>query len=143
MTRLLEAVDVLRGQLDALNGGEMPVDGPVELVDALKAIASGNAGGEAADAASAPADAAATTDGGEPLKLSAAKLDLVEFMITDLRDQLTEIESLAVALVEDASSNSTSWSRTSVRWLSRPLRPQPWTRRSARRLASALARSST
>jgi len=104
MTRLLEAVDVLRGQLDALNGGEMPVDGPVELVDALKAIASGNAGGEAADAASAPADAAATTDGGEPLKLSAAKLDLVEFMITDLRDQLTEIESLAVALVEDASA---------------------------------------
>ena len=107
MTRLLEAVDVLRGQLDALNGGEMPVDGPVELVDALKAIASGNAGGEAADAASAPADAggsAATTDGGEPLKLSAAKLDLVEFMITDLRDQLTEIESLAVALLEDASA---------------------------------------
>ena len=108
MTRLLESVDVLRGQLDALNAGEMPQDGPAELVAALKAIASGDAAGAAEESAATDGDVPApdsTTGGaGVPLKLAQAKLDLVEFMITDLRDQLTEIESLAVALLDPVSA---------------------------------------
>ena len=105
MTRLLEAVDVLRGQLDALNAGEMPQDGPAELVAALQVIARGDAAGAAEDAATAAGDVSVdATGGGVPLSLSDAKLDLVEFMITDLRDQLTEIESLAVALMDPASA---------------------------------------
>ena len=106
MTRLLESVDVLRGQLDALNAGEMPSEGPAELVAALQAIAGGDP--VATEDTSAQSDegggAASSAADGVPLTLSSAKLDLVEFMITDLRDQLTEIESLAVALMDDATA---------------------------------------
>ncbi len=105
MTRLLESVDVLRGQLDALNAGEMPGEGPPDLVEALKAIA---AGGDAADAPTEQADAAPAQDaqGGVPLELHPDKMALVEFMISDMREQLDEIESLAVALMDGESADA-------------------------------------
>ncbi|MEE9404593.1 MAG: chemotaxis protein CheA [Algisphaera sp.] len=102
MTHLLESVDVLRSQLDSLNGGEMPQEAPPALVEALKGIASGDKSqeGTASNEQASDASKALSHAGGVALELSSAKLDLVEFMITDLRDQLNEIESLAVILVD-------------------------------------------
>ena len=88
MDLLLQAVDVIRGQIEAVEAGQMPEEGPEDLAAQLRVIGSANAE-EVADAAVGKTD-----EQGDKLELAEAKMDLLPFMIEDLTtgiDQLREI----------------------------------------------------
>ncbi|MEM1107866.1 MAG: chemotaxis protein CheA [Planctomycetota bacterium] len=97
MDLLLQSADVVRGQIEQLANGETPDTADPNLISALNAIGSD---GEDAPASSEEdlADGDQDTnnnDGlpGIPLDLGPQKMDLIEFMVTDLQDysgQLTE-----------------------------------------------------
>ncbi len=136
MDALLQSVDVLRGQLDAMGQGEWPPEGPGALIETLKTIANGqplaarlsklqpadgapgpdcdDAGltaedGDAVVPVAVPGDGAqaepevedeaqAPSNGvtesyapSEPLELPPQKLDLIEFMVADLHEQISGI----------------------------------------------------
>ncbi|MGP1346424.1 MAG: chemotaxis protein CheA [Phycisphaerales bacterium] len=127
---MLRSVDVIRAQLDDLGNGEQPRKGPGELLDRLRALASGQepaggvpvstpvaAGGGAGDGgsdaggmrvcASGPLGASVSA-----IVLPAEKLDVLPFMASDLRDSLRSFAD-AVARVgadEDRSAVSASLS---------------------------------
>ncbi|MEM9374303.1 MAG: Hpt domain-containing protein, partial [Planctomycetota bacterium] len=97
MDLLLQSADVVRGQIEQLANGETPDTADPNLISALNAIGSD---GEDTPASSEEdlADGNQDTnndDGlpGVPLDLGPQKMDLIEFMVTDLQDysgQLTE-----------------------------------------------------
>ena len=90
MDVLLQAVDVVRGQIDALTEGQPMAAAPQELVLALRAV--GASGG-----AKAAAQAPDTTDqptGERKLELDGSKMDLLPFMVDDLCSSLKDMQEL-------------------------------------------------
>lgn len=114
MDALLQSADVVKGMIDELSEGEEAKDGPQELIDILHAIAEGSAGAPTDGAApAAEADTsptcgdqtqAATDDKpGTPLNLGPQKIDLLEFMVTDLQDASKQIGEAVEGLCNDAT----------------------------------------
>ncbi|MEO0602434.1 MAG: chemotaxis protein CheA, partial [Myxococcota bacterium] len=111
MDAMLRSADIVRDQIDALGNSEEPAEGPADLIATLHGIANGSA------EAAAPADGAtpaeqpaaeddATSDQGtlsRPLDLPPQKADLVEFMVSDLRDYLGELDGAIEQLDNDAT----------------------------------------
>lgn len=107
MDALLQSADVVKGMIGQLSAGEEAHEGPAGLIDRLHAIAeqAAGAGGsepktEAASAEPQPGD---QDKPGVALNLGPQKLDLLEFMITDLRDASTQIVESARGLRNDAT----------------------------------------
>lgn len=115
MDALLESSDVIRQQIDDLNAGQEATPGPDNLVAILHGIA-------ASAEAAAPADASASNDAASPamdpaalgcqalrsLDLPAQKVDLIEFMVADLRDAAVEIAKAIEQAKEDDTRNHAS-----------------------------------
>ena len=117
MDALLQAADVVRRQIEALCAGEPPVEGPQELIERLHGIAEGAAAettaagepqalhvaAEAADSTSTATAVATATASSRPLQLGPQKLDLLEFMVTDLQEYSKQIDSALDQLRNDAT----------------------------------------
>lgn len=109
MDALLQSADVVKGMIEQLSAGETAEDGPDELIKTLHAIAEVAATEDqpAADAppqsSDAPAQPADEDKPGVPLHLGPQKLDLLEFMVTDLQDASTQIGEAAKGLSNDAT----------------------------------------
>lgn len=106
MDALLQSADVVKGMIEQLSAGEEAHEGPRELIDRLHAIAEQAAGaGDAASKAQAGTDAPPqeTDKPGTALNLGPQKLDLLEFMVTDLRDASKQIVESADGLLNDAT----------------------------------------
>ena len=106
MDALLQAVDVVRGQIDTAETGAAPEAGPDELVRRLGEIAAGSAqsaadAGDPVDGAANVADqpdrspeATASDDADQALDLAPAKRDLLPFMVDDLTTSLEQLRDL-------------------------------------------------
>jgi two-component system chemotaxis sensor kinase CheA len=106
MDALLQSADVVKGMIEQLSAGEEAHEGPKELIDRLHAIAEQAAGaGGTAPKAQAGTDAPPqeTDKPGKALNLGPQKLDLLEFMVTDLRDASKQIVESAEGLLNDAT----------------------------------------
>ncbi|MEZ6192494.1 MAG: chemotaxis protein CheA [Phycisphaerales bacterium] len=107
MDALLQSADVVKGMIEQLSAGEEAHEGPKELIDRLHAIAEQAAGAPAAtpnDQAPAGAQQPQEEDkSGTPLNLGPQKLDLLEFMVTDLSDASKQIVESADGLLNDAT----------------------------------------
>ncbi len=106
MDALLQSADVVRSQIEALSSGEEAPEAPDELIERLKALcAAGGASSDEqdADAGDEPAEPASDDGGGQPLSLPAQKLDLLEFMVADMREQAQQIEGAIQELESDAT----------------------------------------
>ena len=110
MDALLQSADVVKGMIDELSEGEEAKDGPQELIDILHAIAEGSADGATppadAEPASTPDDQSETVaedKPGTPLNLGPQKIDLLEFMVTDLQDASKQIGEAVEELSNDAT----------------------------------------
>jgi two-component system chemotaxis sensor kinase CheA len=95
---LLQSVDVLRAMTAALSQGRpLPECGP-KLMDQLHAISRAHAGPEGQAAKPAPTVDPAAVAQGRRLSLPSQKLDLLSFMVADLRDTSEQMgQSLARA----------------------------------------------
>lgn len=119
MDALLRSVDIVRGMLAQVADAQPVTPGPAELVDRLHAIADGAATASAHQPAAQPSSqpaaapvAAVSTDGPaqEALPLGSEKLDLLDFMVTDLRESAQHLErcvaqSAAIAGRSDAADH--------------------------------------
>ncbi|MEM7681847.1 MAG: chemotaxis protein CheA [Planctomycetota bacterium] len=112
MDALLQSADVVRGQIEALSGGEETSQAPQDLVDRLHAIVQGSAAAAAADAGSGETPGDGGTDAGaseeadlpgRALALPPQKADLVDFMAADLKDYAGQIDEAVEQLGYDAS----------------------------------------
>ncbi|MEQ9460972.1 MAG: chemotaxis protein CheA [Phycisphaeraceae bacterium] len=116
MDVLLQSADIVRGMISDLGEGNEVQAAPEKLIDALKALVDAPAAASAgittatpaaADALTDPApsaDTAAVSSGAlRPLDLGEQKLDLLEFMVTDLRETVAQIEEAVSGLSNDAS----------------------------------------
>lgn len=110
MDLLLQSADVVRGQIDQLAGGDTPDAADPALIAQLHAVADGSFGdGAAPAAADAPTeDQPAASDGandlpGTPLKLGPQKMDLIEFMATDLKEYVGQLDEAIDGLANDAT----------------------------------------
>ena len=115
MDALLQSADVVKGMIDQLSAGEEAADGPQALIDTLHALA------ENKDEATTPetqsetppaqpaqetGDSAKPDDDskpGTPLDLGPQKIDLLEFMVTDLKDASKNIGEAVEGLANDAT----------------------------------------
>ncbi len=99
MDALLQAADVVRRQIEAIAGGGQPEPGPTALIETLHAIAhrseAAGSGSPSAPAASVPDEAPQAATSNEPaeapLELPASKLDLLPFMVDDLKESLDRL----------------------------------------------------
>lgn len=100
---LLRSVDVLKHQLGEIEDGTDPGPAPAELLAILESIASGDTNRAPGDADTSPAETAATSN--EPaskhlgatanaLELPPEKLDVMPYMVEDLRESLTGLTEL-------------------------------------------------
>lgn len=125
MDALLQSADVVRRQIEALSNGEAAPEGSSELIKRLhdigngtadeaapaegEAQAPGNDRGEAAQHAevggTTAGSAAAATLVAEELHLPPQKLDLLEFMVTDLQEYSKQIDDALEQLTNDATRN--------------------------------------
>ena len=110
MDALLQSADVVKGMIEQLSAGDVAEDGPDELINTLHAIAEGKAGGgEPAEQAQAPTDESMSADQsdedkpGVALDLGPQKLDLLEFMVTDLQDASKQVGEAVEGLTNDAT----------------------------------------
>ncbi len=118
MDALLQSADIVKGMIDELSAGEEAQDGPQGLIETLHALAEGKT--QEAGATSTPdtssENAAApepeaddttqpddTDKPGTPLSLGPQKLDLLEFMVTDLKDASKNIGDTVDGLCNDAT----------------------------------------
>jgi two-component system chemotaxis sensor kinase CheA len=113
MDALLQSADVVKQMIDELSAGEEAQDGPQNLIDTLHALAeSGTDGSDSSDAKSSePAQAGEADDSskpGTPLDLGPQKLDLLEFMVTDLQDGSKNISETVDGLCNDATQEDTA-----------------------------------
>lgn len=89
MDHLLAAVDVLRRQMQEVADGQMPGEGPGDLITALRAIGGDGPADDTADPETdAQTDQAAD---GQMLDLPDSKKDLLPFMVDDLIQSLKHI----------------------------------------------------
>ncbi|MEM1212915.1 MAG: chemotaxis protein CheA [Planctomycetota bacterium] len=116
MDALLQSADIVRAQIDDISAGSAITEAPDDLVAQLQAIIDGKA---VTDAAAAPAtgdtpvaqsDEASEAPAvdpdrppGKPLGLPAQKVDLVDFMVTDLQDATPQLAIVADQLLNDAT----------------------------------------
>jgi two-component system, chemotaxis family, sensor kinase CheA len=112
MDALLQSADVVKRMIDQLLTGEEAQEGPKELIDTLHALAEGKTGSaDPSDAQVDPGtqDAGDTTgaeeDGkpGVPLHLGPQKVDLLEFMVTDLQEASKQVGEAVEGLGNDAT----------------------------------------
>ncbi|MEM7626305.1 MAG: chemotaxis protein CheA [Planctomycetota bacterium] len=109
MDLLLQSADVVRGQIEELAEGQPPTPADPALIDGLNAIGSDNgpdAGQDANAGAAGPgADAEPVEDDqpGKPLELGPQKMDLIEFMVTDLQDYSGQLTDVIEQLGNDAT----------------------------------------
>ncbi len=115
MDALLQSADVVKAMIEQLGAGETAEDGPQALIDTLHALAEGT--GDTPPTADAPKesdaaqadsqDESAQTPGddkpGVPLELGPQKLDLLEFMVTDLLDASKLVADAIEGLSNDAT----------------------------------------
>ncbi len=116
MDALLQSSDIVKGMIDQLSEGEEAHEGPKELIDTLHAIAEGKTdtagapdsqptGTGSTDDTQGPDQEANTDDSkpGTPLNLGPQKIDLLEFMITDIQDASKQIGEAVEGLCNDAT----------------------------------------
>ncbi|MEM6853755.1 MAG: chemotaxis protein CheA [Planctomycetota bacterium] len=106
MDLLLQSADVVRGQIEELANGEAPTAADPNLIAALNAIGSEDAG--SADASESTEEAATDSEQednqpGTPLELGPQKMDLIEFMVTDLQDYSGQLTDTIDQLANDAT----------------------------------------
>jgi two-component system chemotaxis sensor kinase CheA len=87
MDLLLQAVDVIRGQIEAVEAGQMPEEGPEDLATQLRAIGAG-------ESAQAPEADEASEAGGDKLDLPPEKMDLLPYMVDDLLAGVDQVRGL-------------------------------------------------
>jgi len=98
MDLLLTAADVIRSQIDELGSGQMPSQGPQELIDSLHKVAN-SADGESEPAQDAPpretsSNEDAAEGGPQKLVLPENKRDLLPFMVEDLKSSFNELSEM-------------------------------------------------
>ncbi|MEM9418670.1 MAG: chemotaxis protein CheA [Planctomycetota bacterium] len=107
MDLLLQSADVVRGQIEQLAAGESPSSADPALIAALNAIGSDDAGEDAAasttDTDETDAASDADTEPGTPLDLGPQKMDLIEFMVTDLQDYSGQLTDTIAEITNDAT----------------------------------------
>ena len=109
MDALLQSADVVKGMIEQLSAGEVAQDGPGELIKTLHAIAEVDATVPQPDADAstqsneAPADPSGDDKPGVALNLGPQKLDLLEFMVTDLQDASVQIGEAVEGMGNDAT----------------------------------------
>lgn len=110
MDALLQSADVVKGMIEQLGAGEQAQDGPQALIDTLHAIAEGEA--DTSQSSGAPQVQEGTPSAsqdpdedkpGVPLDLGPQKLDLLEFMVTDLQDASNQVGEAVEGLSNDAT----------------------------------------
>jgi len=103
MDPLLQAVDVIRGQVDEVSEGEMCTDGPADLIETLHRISAGGEAGEG-EAPAEEAEPATEPQEADPnkLQLCESKKDLLPFMVDDLKNSLTQLSELVEQLKTSA-----------------------------------------
>ncbi len=91
MDALLRAADVVRTQIAAVAAGDAPPAGPEDLIALLQSIA--NEPGEPGEAARDGRPGAAGEPAGpdQPLQLPESKLELLPFMVDDLKSNLQKV----------------------------------------------------
>ncbi len=113
MDLLLRSADVVRGQIDQLAQGQEPTSADPQLIEDLNQMGNDPVA-EAADVAPFADDAAAPADlpidapdepalPGQPLDLGPQKMDLIEFMVTDLQDYSAQLTETITQLDNDAT----------------------------------------
>ena len=108
MDALLQSADVVKSMIDQLSEGEDANEGPTDLINILHAIAEGQQASQAsagtpAQDAQADADATAEDKPGVPLNLGPQKIDLLEFMVTDLQEASKQVGEAVAGLNNDAT----------------------------------------
>ncbi len=108
MDALLQSADVVKGMIDQLSAGEEAQDGPQKLIDTLHTLAESDDASAEPDANPAtPTQEASDADDaskpGTPLNLGPQKLDLLEFMVADLKDASKNIGEAVEGLANDAT----------------------------------------
>jgi two-component system chemotaxis sensor kinase CheA len=124
MDAMLKSADVIRGMIGQIAAGTTVEPGPQELAQQLHAIAQGKATAtpppqktaqpaqqQNAAPAPTPSQNGATS---QPLKLPSQKVALVEFMVTDLRDQAARIAQAIAQLREPGKRNEATSILTEV-----------------------------
>jgi two-component system chemotaxis sensor kinase CheA len=109
MDLLLAAVDVLKGQFDQLSNGETDLDKADEsLVDGLTEMGTGAAATPDPDSPAASAEAAAPARPDEPrtINLDPSKADLVEHLVTDVQQSLTQMQMQLDRLADPATRSA-------------------------------------
>jgi two-component system chemotaxis sensor kinase CheA len=103
MDALLAAADVLRGQIEELRNGQMCSPAAEELIARIKAISTAQ---EAKENAHEPEKPVQTSEDNSEtvLEFSASKLDLLPFMVDDLKESLQQIHEL---IQQAASTDNT------------------------------------
>ncbi|MEM1446293.1 MAG: chemotaxis protein CheA [Planctomycetota bacterium] len=109
MDLLLTSADVVRGQIDQLGVGEQPDAADPALIQQLHDVAEGKHDGASSNAvaeAETPTDANSDQDDtlpGFPLELGPQKMDLIEFMASDLKDYASQLDEAIEGLSNDAT----------------------------------------
>ncbi|MEM8738152.1 MAG: chemotaxis protein CheA [Planctomycetota bacterium] len=104
MDLLLQSADVVRGQIEELASGQPPRHADPALIAALNALTGDDAAAPAdAPAAEPDAPAAEPDEPGKPLDLGPQKMDLIEFMVTDLQDYSAQLTETIDLLSNDAT----------------------------------------
>ncbi|MEM1097334.1 MAG: chemotaxis protein CheA [Planctomycetota bacterium] len=110
MDLLLTSADVVRGQIDQLGQGENPDAADPALIQQLHDVAEGKLGQAPSEAAApeAEGETAEEAEGddqlpGVPLELGPQKMDLIEFMASDLQDYAGQLDEAIAGLDNDAT----------------------------------------
>ncbi|MEM9884128.1 MAG: chemotaxis protein CheA, partial [Planctomycetota bacterium] len=108
MDLLLQSADVVRGQIEQLAAGTAPDAADPALIAALNAIGSEDAPTGTGTSVPVSDDDQTSenpeeTSGGKPLDLGPQKMDLIEFMVTDLQDYAGQLGETIDQLRNDAT----------------------------------------
>ncbi|MEO1235367.1 MAG: chemotaxis protein CheA [Planctomycetota bacterium] len=121
MDLLLQSADVVRGQIEQLADGQTPDAADPNLIAALNAIGSDEPApgidspedsgtsapesdaGETSQSTAETPGGSGDSEGGRPLKLGPQKMDLIEFMVTDLQDYSGQLDETIAELTNDAT----------------------------------------
>lgn len=104
MDLLLQSADVVRGQIDQLANGQTPSSADPVLIAALNAIGSDDKPAADEPDSADPEEAQAAQDlPGLPLDLGPQKMDLIEFMVTDLQEYSAQLTETIDLITNDAT----------------------------------------
>ncbi|MEM7576146.1 MAG: chemotaxis protein CheA [Planctomycetota bacterium] len=110
MDLLLTSADVVRGQIDQLGAGEQPDKADPTLIQQLHDVAEGKLGTPESQGSEAESEATGDTTEpsnndlpGVPLELGPQKMDLIEFMASDLKDYANQLDEAIDGLSNDAT----------------------------------------